>query len=160
MKWSELNHLQIGRYAEYLVKMEFAKHPDLSVFTIEVDDRGIDFLLRHKSGSKIKYFEVQVKSFRKEKTSYVFIADEGVLNPENSFVALVMFEDGNDPNIYLIPIQAWEKPSNLLKQWTVKDISRRTKKPRFPEYGIRLSKKNLSELEQFKFSGQIDLLTQ
>jgi hypothetical protein len=41
------------------------------VYSSEVDDRGIDFVLRHKRG---RYWDVQVKSIRK--TGYVFFVKE------------------------------------------------------------------------------------
>src|SRR3990170_2253645 len=43
--WSELNSLQIGKYAEYFVKMEFTQY-GFDVYSSEVDDRGIDFVVR------------------------------------------------------------------------------------------------------------------
>ena len=58
--WSRLNHLQVGRFAEYFVKMEFALY-GFQVYSAEVDDRGIDFIVRHDSGG---FFEIQVKSIR------------------------------------------------------------------------------------------------
>src|SRR5437660_8549417 len=58
--WSRLNNLQVGRYAEYFVKMEFALY-GFQVYTAEVDDRGIDFIVRHVSG---RFYEIQVKSVR------------------------------------------------------------------------------------------------
>lgn len=42
-KWSRLNHLQLGRYAEYYAKMEFTSY-GFYVYASEVDDHGIDFI--------------------------------------------------------------------------------------------------------------------
>ena len=50
-RWSELSRLQLGRYAEYFVKMEFTLH-GFDVYSAEVDDKGIDFVIR-KHPSKI-----------------------------------------------------------------------------------------------------------
>jgi hypothetical protein len=44
-KWSELNPLQLGRYAEYYAKMELASY-GLEIYTSEVDDHGIDFIAK------------------------------------------------------------------------------------------------------------------
>ena len=42
-EWSCLNHLQVGKYAEYFVKMEFTMY-GWQVYSTEVDNRGIDFV--------------------------------------------------------------------------------------------------------------------
>jgi len=70
--WARLNHLQLGRYAEYLVKMEFTLW-GFSVFTSEVDDRGIDFVVRTNDS---RHYDVQVKSIRG--LNYIFF-------PKHSF---------------------------------------------------------------------------
>ncbi len=44
--WSRLNTHQVGRFAEYFVKMEFALY-GFEVYTAAVDDRGIDFIARY-----------------------------------------------------------------------------------------------------------------
>ena len=44
--WSRLSHLQLGRYAEYYAKMEFASY-GYDVYTSEVDDHGVDFVARN-----------------------------------------------------------------------------------------------------------------
>ena len=44
-KWSNLNHLQLGKYSEYLVIMEFTRY-GFDVYSAEVDDKGIDFVVR------------------------------------------------------------------------------------------------------------------
>ena len=43
--WSELSKQQIGRYAEYYAKMEFASY-GFEVYTSEVDDHGVDFVAK------------------------------------------------------------------------------------------------------------------
>jgi len=40
-KWSSLTPLQIGKYAEFLVKMKFTLHA-FDVYSAEIDDKGID----------------------------------------------------------------------------------------------------------------------
>ena len=65
--WSELNPLQLGKYAEYYAKMEFTSY-GYDVYTSEVDDHGVDFVIKDSAGI---VYEVQVKSVCKSK--YVFI---------------------------------------------------------------------------------------
>jgi hypothetical protein len=68
--WSKLNGLQIGKYAEYYVKMEFTQH-GFDVYSSEVDDRGIDFVVRKERRRNLaNYYDVQVKSLREG--GYVF----------------------------------------------------------------------------------------
>jgi len=44
-QWSRLTPQQVGRYGEYFAKMSFAEF-GLDVYTAEVDDKGIDFVVR------------------------------------------------------------------------------------------------------------------
>ena len=69
-EWSRLNHLQIGRYAEYYVKMEFTL-AGFDVYGTEVDDKGIDFVIRKDSNN---YYDIQVKSVRG--LNYIFFLKE------------------------------------------------------------------------------------
>jgi len=63
-KWSELTKPQVGRYAEYFVKMRFTLH-GFDVYTAEVDDKGIDFVIRKERDATFTcYFDIQVKSVR------------------------------------------------------------------------------------------------
>ena len=67
--WGKLNHMQLGRYAEYFVRMEFTRH-GFDVYAAEVDDKGIDFIVRkeHRPGGtevEYRYCDVQVKSVRR-----------------------------------------------------------------------------------------------
>jgi hypothetical protein len=58
--WGCLNNLQLGKYAEYFVKMEFTLF-GFEVYASEVDDRGIDFVVRKDEEI---YYDIQVKSVR------------------------------------------------------------------------------------------------
>ena len=48
LNWSKLTGLQLGRYAEYYAKMEFASY-GFEVYTSEVDDHGVDFIAKKSS---------------------------------------------------------------------------------------------------------------
>lgn len=138
--WSGLNRLQVGRYAEYYVKMEFTMQ-GFQVYTSEVDDRGIDFVVRKDRGS---FFEVQVKSVRN--LGYVFCRkSEMQLVPER-LVAVVVFTDGIEPSLYLIPSLAWKSPDDLLVNRDY--VGKKSK----PEWGINLSQRKLPLLEHYRFS--------
>ena len=138
-EWSKLNGLQIGRYAEYYAKMEFASY-GFDVYTSEVDDHGIDFIAKTKGG---RFLEIQVKSIRQ--TNYVFMQKEkwDIHNPD-VFLALLLFSEGELPDFYLIPASAWQTPNALLCEKEYEGLKSK------PEYGLNLSKKNMQMLQTFK----------
>ena len=51
--WSSLSHLQLGRYAEYFVKLELTLY-GFQVFTSEVDDRALTLWRGAKTASSTK----------------------------------------------------------------------------------------------------------
>ncbi|MBN6185650.1 DUF4365 domain-containing protein [Aneurinibacillus sp. BA2021] len=144
--WTKLSSLQLGRYAEYFAKMEFASY-GLEVYTTEVDDHGIDFIVKDKNG---RFSEIQVKSKRGK--GYVFIPKSKFdINNKNLYLTLLTFEVGKLPNIFLIPAEAWRVPNEVF-------VDRDYDKPgqtSNPEYGINISQKNYDILEIFKFEESI-----
>jgi hypothetical protein len=129
--WSRLNHLQVGRFAEYFVKMEFALY-GFQVYTAEVDDRGIDFIVRHGSGG---FFEIQVKSIRG--LNYEFMQKDKFPLRSDRIAAIVVLIEDQRPDLYLVPATAWESPNALLVS---RDYPGKQSKP---EWGLNLSAKNL-----------------
>ncbi len=137
--WSRLSHLQVGRYAEYLVKMEFTLY-GFDVYTAEVDDKGIDFVIRR---GEDRYYDIQVKSVRGPK--YIFMQkDKFPLRP-NLLAAIVLFAEGTFPNLYLIRSTVWQKPNAL---FVSRDYEGKQSKP---EWGINLSQANRPLLTPFAF---------
>ncbi len=63
--WSSLTTQQLGRYGEYMAKMEFARL-GFDIYSPEVDDKGIDFVLRCGVDA---FYDVQVKSLRPTATN-------------------------------------------------------------------------------------------
>jgi len=53
-KYDQLSHLQVGRICEYWVKM-FLTLENFDVYTSEVDDKGIDFVVRSTKRSTSTY---------------------------------------------------------------------------------------------------------
>lgn len=145
--WSKLNSLQLGRYAEYYAKMEFASY-GLEVYTCEVDDHGVDFIVRdNKVG---RFCEIQVKSLRNNGYVYMSKSKFGIEN-RNLYLTLLLFENGNSPDIFLIPSEAWKVPNEVF-------VDRNYDKPgqkSAPEYGINIFKKNYEILEIFRFNESI-----
>ena len=145
--WEHLNHLQLGRYAEYLVKMELVRN-GFDVYSSEVDDRGIDFIIRT---NEYTYFDIQVKSVRN--LNYIFLSKDKFKLRKNLVVVLVLFNEQEPPLMYLIPSLEWKNNLNsLLKS---KDFEGKSSPP---EWGINLSKKNMNLLDRYKFELQLDIL--
>ncbi|HET6444008.1 MAG TPA: hypothetical protein VFI27_05445 [candidate division Zixibacteria bacterium] len=144
--WSRLNHLQIGRYAEYFVMMEFTLY-GFEVYSTEVDDRGIDFIVRRDGGP---IYDVQVKSLRN--FGYVFIPKSKFELRPNLLAALVLFFPGKVPDLFLIRATKWEQPDALLVSKDYEGL----KSP--PEWGVNISRKNLPLLEQYRIDKVISNL--
>ena len=137
--WSRLNPLQVGRYAEYLVKLEFTLF-GLSVFGAEVDDRGIDLVARTNEG---RHYDVQVKSIRG--LNYIFLPKDKFLIRDNMLASIVIFIENEAPRIYLLPSTAWLATNTLLVS---RDYEGKKSKP---EWGLNISAKNMSLLEPYRF---------
>lgn len=141
MKWSDLRPMQLGRYAEYYAKMEFASY-GYDVYTLEVDDHGVDFVARKNTGI---YYEIQVKSLLKG--NYTFISKELMdCNDDKRLVCFLKFLDGRLPDVYVIPATAWQNLNDAL-------IYRKYDKPgqsSKPEWGISCANKNLPLLEKYR----------
>ncbi len=131
--WSRLSSLQLGRYAEYYSKMEFASY-GYEVYTSEVDDHGVDFIA--KSPADV-FLEIQVKSAR---SNYVFIPKDKLVLDDRHLVCYLHFADGTLPEVYIVPAVVWKRPNEV---FVSRDYSK-------PEWGINYSKKNLSILAPYQ----------
>jgi len=144
--WSKLNTMQLGRYGEYFAKMEFSSF-GLDVFTSEVDDHGVDFVVKTPKGD---FLEIQVKSLRWGQSNYVFMhKDKWDIDDPNLYLALLIFRDSQMPEAYLIPATTWQVPSGL---FTDKDYVGLKSKP---EYGLNLSLKNMPLLQPYQIESVV-----
>jgi len=144
--WDKLNHIQLGRYGEYLVKMEFALN-GFDIYSPEIDDKGIDFIIRRDIGD---YIEAQVKSVRGY--NYIFFLKSKFMLNERLIAVITIFKENKQPDIYVIPSMEWTNPNALLVSRDY--IGKKSK----PEWGINLSKRNESLLEPYSFSKMIKKL--
>jgi hypothetical protein len=145
--WSRLNHLQVGKYAEYFVKMEFTLH-GFEVYTSEVDDRGIDFVVRTSAG---RYYDAQVKSVRG--LQYVFLRKDKFILRDNLLACLVLLTPGMMPDLFLIPAETWRTPTDLFCDRPYGPPLKSS-----PEWGLNISSKNLPLLEPFRFDAVVTTL--
>jgi hypothetical protein len=139
--WKAIRPLHLGRYAEYFVKMECAR-AGLDVYTSDVDDRGIDFVIRRDVG---RYYDVQVKSIRN--MNYVYLAKSVFDLRPGLLLAFVNFREGQPPDLYLIPATAWMSPNALFV-----DRDYGSDRKSAPEWGMNLSVRNLPLLEPYRFN--------
>ncbi|MCG8037103.1 MAG: DUF4365 domain-containing protein [Candidatus Thiodiazotropha taylori] len=137
--WKKLNRQQVGAFGEYFVKMELTMY-GFQVYGSEVDDRGIDFVARYEKGP---YFSMQVKSIREK--GYVFMQKEKFPISSDWYLALAILNQGKEPELYLVPSEAWVSPNSLLV-----DREYEGKKSK-PEWGLNLSAKNIPLLEEYVF---------
>lgn len=107
-EWSKLNHLQVGRYAEQLVAREITMY-GLQVFSADVDDRGIDLVVRT---DEPRHVDVQVKSVRN--SNYIFFRKKTFSPRAGLWAAFVRFVESEPPYLYLIPARDWASPNKLL----------------------------------------------
>lgn len=150
IEYDNLHHLAIARMGEYWVKYILTMY-GLDVYTTEIDNKGIDFVVR---GKQDVYFDIQVKSIRYPTTSYVFITKEKEWEEsrlrKNLVLALVVYKKHNAPELFLIPSTEWLTPTELLKNREYQS----TQKSK-PEWGINVSEKNLRLLQEYKIEKQL-----
>lgn len=145
--WSSLSKQRLGRYAEYYVKMAFTLG-GLDVYTPEVDDRGLDFIVRAGPG---RFYEFQVKAARGLNT-YMFMRKAYFVPSPDLYLAVALFTEGREPDLYLVPSTRWLDPSPPFVSRDYEGL----KSP--PEWGLNLSKGAVPTLEPYRFETMIGKL--
>ncbi len=144
MDWKSLSNMskqKFGTYGEYYAKMEFASY-GLEVFTAEVDDHGIDFVIKGDSG----FYEIQVKSIQSS-TGYAFMQKSHFdVNDKNLYLCLLIFDQNHFPTMYLIPASDWKNENELLRNREYDKPGQKSK----PEWGVNISNKNMPLLEKYE----------
>ena len=135
--WEPLNHLQVGRYGETFVKLELILL-GLDVYTSEVDDHGIDFVIRLDAKH---YLDIQVKTVRGY--NYIFARKSVFPDSPNLYMAIVILLENKPPSLYLIPRTRWNQPDDI---FVTRDYIEGTTAP---EFGINLSAKNIEFLKAY-----------
>lgn len=129
-------HLHLGKRGELLAKSKFIEY-GFDVFSTEVDDKGIDFIVKNEKG---EYFEIQVKATNK---NYVFMKKDIFPLKKGVYLALIIFDNGI-PSFYLIPSLEWEKTEDKL---FLTDKNYEGKKSP-PEYGVYTSDKHIPKIKE------------
>ncbi len=71
------------------------------------------------------------------------------INNSDTYLILLMFEDGKMPDVFLIPAIAWRHPNELFCDKDYEGLKSK------PEYGLNLSKKNMPLLAPYKIEKAI-----
>ena len=143
-KLKDLSPLQIGKYSEYIAKMEFILY-GFDVYSPELDDKGIDFIVRKDDSF---YFDIQVKAVRD--FNYIYFQKSKFQIRENLYAFILIYRKELKPSMYLIPSNIWNEPNKLF-------VSRDYKgKKSVPEFVINLSEKNLAKLNEFLLEKSIE----
>lgn len=145
-KWSHLNKQQVGAYTEYFVKMELTMF-GFQVYSTEVDDRGVDFVAKHGDGP---FIQVQVKSARS--ANYIFMQKSKFPLHEHNYLALGTVLEDSPPKLFLIPATVWLSPNAIFVDRVYEGLKSK------PEWGLNLSKKNLSALDPYLFETAVERL--
>lgn len=150
--WSSLTKQQLGRYGEYMAKMEFARL-GFDIYSPEVDDKGIDFVLRCGVDG---FYDVQVKSLRPTASNNFATVRKATFQPRKSLLLVVaLFENKRWPGLYLIPSLEWLQPVTPLAGY---DYAQGKSKPEWCIY-VWGTKNRLLLEERFAFEKQAILLT-
>lgn len=135
--FSKLTNLYLGKFGEQLVKLYFIVN-GIDTYEPLIDDKGIDFVARV---SDEKFYDIQVKTIRLKKESYIYFTKESWKNKlrDNFFVAFVVLEESKSPKLLLIPASAWKTAAenNIFADRDYEG------KKSAPEWGITISPKKL-----------------
>ena len=147
MIWFKLNKLQLGKYAEYYAKMEFAKR-GFEVYTSEVDDHGIDFVTKYPNS--LNFYEVQVKS--KRPGGSIFVNEDDIAMDDHHLLCCVCFGGAELPDVYVIPMTKWKEKDNYPA------LSESNGAKTKSAWTVNHSKKNNRILEKFKIDKVLDAI--
>jgi len=147
-KWSHLSRMQLGKYGEYFTKMEFTK-AGLDVYTAEVDNKGIDFVVRKNEN---EYFDIQAKSVRNY--NYIFVRKDFFQPRKNLLLVVALFKNTEQPTILLIPSLDWiEQKHKFLTSRDYNNLKSR------PEWGVNIKVGDLQEfIDHYSFDRQVENL--
>lgn len=146
--WANLDKMRVGRFGEYFTKMALVR-AGYDIFSPEVDDRAIDLVLRVE-GDTVRYFDLQVKTIRLAKRSYLFMRKKHFVIAPNRLLALVILTEACEPAIYLIPSTCWQNP---VAPFSSRDFGEGLKSA--PEYGLELTQNGLGLFERYRFPQNI-----
>lgn len=88
------------------------------------------------------------------RVSYIFLRkDKFVIRP-NLLAAIAIFKDGQEPELYLVPADAWLNPTPPLSDRLYDQEGQKSK----PEYGFSVTAKHAEAIGRFAFGGMAQQL--
>jgi hypothetical protein len=84
--------------------------------------------------------------------NYIFFPKDKFQPRVNLLAATVIFTNGKQPSLYLIPSTAWLQPNSLFVSRDYEGLKSK------PEWGLNLSSKSLPLLTEFSFEKSVLLL--
>jgi len=150
--WSRLSSSTLAQYARHWAALRFIEC-GLEVYSAGVDDRAIDCLVRYAPG---RCLEVNVKAVRNRTRAYIEKEHLGS-SPERVekrlrqgyCVAFFMFEDGREPDMFLVPGYAWLEPNPCIVDNTDSDDDVG------PRFEINPSENYQATLDKYRFERQL-----
>ncbi|AMP98899.1 hypothetical protein AY601_1993 [Pedobacter cryoconitis] len=156
LKYNNLHHLQVGRIGEYWIKLMLTMQ-GFDTYYSDVDNKAIDFVVRLDNS---KHIDIQVKTIRLKKSSYVFVTKkswaEHEMSRANLYLALVILKEDQYPESYLIPSSAWLRPDELFCDRKYQEKGLKS----LDEWGLNISTKNMHLLDPYKLEKQVKILNQ
>jgi hypothetical protein len=143
--WEDMSRDQLGRYAEYLSRLIFARS-GMDIYLPEIDNKGIDFIIRTARGT---FFEIQCKARRQLKYSFIEKSKFPLSPTRYLSLALFLNNQTEEPEVYLIPSTVWASPNSLF-------VDRRYEgKKSKPEWGLQFAQKNMRLLSPYLVESKI-----
>jgi hypothetical protein len=152
--WAALDTMRVGRWGEQYFGMALTK-AGMDVYQPFVDDRSIDLLVRIAS-DRVRSAELHIKTIwlsERSRSSYVFLKKRLFpLSPLRYFGLVVLQEGSEEPDLYLMPSELW---SSATAPFVSRDYVDRGSEP---EYGLTVSRSNISKLVRFRLAEQLSIL--
>ncbi len=136
--WSQLDPSTLRGYALYRAKGALML-AGLEVYTPEGDTGGVDLLVHAPTG---RYHPVRVTSARRGER-WAFIRNTPFEPAADLLFALVVFEDGAEPDVYLMPSEVLQRPAGTFASRFYDGID----SP--PEWTVDVTESGLEALRQF-----------
>jgi hypothetical protein len=141
MNLNELETRELGKYFEQLLVSKLIKLK-FEVF-VPVLDKGIDFIIRRSDNKEPKYFELQVKSVRKEGGRLTIKTETFSPDQKNLYLVFFNVKGKEEYDTYLISSEDVDKIFQHQKQKQGKKLK--------PIYRLYAKKSDLDRIRDYEW---------